>query len=224
MKKMFRRHLELILSIGMVCSLLIGFFLQIKMLQRDADTASDWLFWQIQQILTENQVESQQAKEEYRAQCLLRANAAAYIIQSSDTDLSDQAEMTRIAELLQVDELHIFDTGGTIIAGSEPKYFGYHFNSGEQMQFFLPMLADRGLELCQDVTPNTAEGKLMQYAAVWREDGAGIVQIGVTPARVLAAMEKTELSYIFSLLTGGGQTELCAADPDTYTMPSWAGP
>lgn len=66
------------------------------------------------------------------------------------------------------------------------------------MQFFLPMLEDYSLQMCQDITPNTADGKLMQYAAVWREDHKGIVQVGLEPTTVLESMKKTELSYVFS--------------------------
>ncbi|MCE2604307.1 hypothetical protein LH384_35025, partial [Pseudomonas aeruginosa] len=65
------------------------------------------------------------------------------------------------------------------------------------MKFFLPMLKDKSMQLCQEVTPNTAENKLMQYIAVWREDQKGIVQIGMEPIRLLEAMKKNELSHIF---------------------------
>ena len=37
----------------------------------------------------------------------------------------------------------------------------------EQMAFFAPMLTDKSLQLVQDAGPNTAEGKNMQYSAVW---------------------------------------------------------
>ena len=56
--------------------------------------------------------------------------------------------MRKIASLLQVDELHLFDMEGRLYAGSEPKYYDYTFRSGEQMQFFLPMLDDVDLQLC----------------------------------------------------------------------------
>lgn len=82
-------------------------------------------------------------------------------------------------------------------AAHSRKYFGLNFRSGEQMQFFLPMLSDRSLELCQDITPNTAEQKLMQYAAVWREDGEGIVQIGMTPAGSSRPRRKTSFLTFF---------------------------
>ncbi|MDD6330190.1 MAG: hypothetical protein PUB27_06560 [Firmicutes bacterium] len=37
----------------------------------------------------------------------------------------------------------------------------------EQMALFAPMLTDKSLQLVQDAGPNTAEGKNMQYSAVW---------------------------------------------------------
>ncbi len=97
-----------------------------------------------------------------------------------------------------MDEIHLFDTAGAIYAGTVPAYFGYNVDSGEQMRFFKPMLSDRTLSLCQDVTPNTAEGKMMMYAMVWREDGQGLVQIGISPTRLLEQMEQNKAENILS--------------------------
>lgn len=46
------------------------------------------------------------------------------------------------------------------------------------MRFFAPMLTDKSLKLVQEVTPNTAEGKMMQYSALWSKDRHFIVQVG----------------------------------------------
>lgn len=54
---------------------------------------------------------------------------------------------------------------------SVPKYYGYNFDSGEQIEYFKPMLTDKTLTMCQDVTPNTSEGKEMMYAITWNEAG-----------------------------------------------------
>ena len=74
------------------------------------------------------------------------------------------AELQKIANLMAVDEIHLLDENGYIYSGSVPKYFGYNFDSGEQMAYFKPMLTDKSLTMCQDVTPNTSEGKEMMYA------------------------------------------------------------
>ena len=39
------------------------------------------------------------------------------------------------------------------------------------MAYFKPMLKDKKLTMCQDVTPNTSEAKEMMYAITWNEAG-----------------------------------------------------
>lgn len=218
MKRMVHRTLSKIIIIGMFLTLLANYFFQIKLSQHDMDSSSKVLFWQINQLLSENNIELKNVKQDFKTSCLVRAKAAAYIVQNQPEILNNLEEMRKIAKLLQIDELHVFNTDGVIYTGSEPKYYGYHFHSGKQMEFFLPMLKDKSLEMCQEVTPNTAEGKLMQYAAVWRDDKKGIVQIGMEPSRIVKATKKNELSYIFSLLTEEKGNDIYAADPDTYEI------
>ena len=64
----------------------------------------------------------------------------------------------KIARLLQVDEFPLIWTQKAIYTlDPSPKYFGLNYKSGQQMQFFLPMLENYDLQMCQDITPNTAE-------------------------------------------------------------------
>lgn len=181
----------------MVMTALLGYYLQTKSAKEAMRTNSEIRFNQVSEVLKRNDTEIAELRENLKEDYFIRAKAAAYIVQNQPDVVGDLEEMRKIASLLQVDELHLFDTEGRLYAGSEPKYYDYTFRSGEQMQFFLPMLDDYSLQLCQEVTPNTAEGKMMQYVAVWREDHGGIVQIGMEPARLMAAMEKNELSYVF---------------------------
>lgn len=218
MKKKVYKLLGLIILIVMLFSLCLNHIIQMQLSKRKMDTKSQELFWQIDQILSQNQTELHEITKDFAASCLTQARATAYIVQHNPHVLDSQEEINKIAQLLQVDEFHVFDASGLIYAGSEPKYFGYTFESGEQMQFFSPMLEDKTLELCQEIAPNTAEGKLMQYAAVWTEDGENIVQIGMEPQRVIKATKRNELSYIFSLLTADNGMVLYAADPETHEI------
>ena len=170
---------------------------------------------QVMEILKKNDAEIEKLNEDLESDYFIRAKAAAYIVQNQPEVVGDLEELRKIASLLQVDELHLFDTEGLLFSGSEPKYYDYTFESGEQMQFFLPMLEDKTLQLCQEVTPNTAEGKMMQYIAVWREDQQGIVQIGMEPIRLLEAMEKNELSRIFEMMTTEEGITIFALDRNT---------
>lgn len=212
MKKAIALRLCAVIITAMLVTALLGFHLQMKSAKEAMATNSELRFNQISEILDKNDREIEELRNNLKEDYFIRAKAAAYIVQNHPEVVDDLDEMRKIATLLQVDEFHLFDTKGTLYSGSEPKYYGYTFRSGKQMQFFLPMLEDYDLQLCQEITPNTAEGKLMQYAAVWREDHQGIVQIGMEPARLMAAMEKNDLSHIFSMTTTEGGVTIFAVD------------
>lgn len=118
-----------------------------------------------------NQKELEETQEEYRQTCLHNAEAAARIIESDPALLNDVEELNEVATSIEVDEIHIFDATGRIFAGTHPEYYNLTFDSGEQMMFFKPLLEDKTLKLVQEITPNTAEEQIMQYAALWSSNG-----------------------------------------------------
>lgn len=201
MKRTITIRLCIVILISMAATAILSFHLQIKSAKEIMYSNAELRINQVKEILEKNDAEIEKLNESLKEDYFIRAKAAAYIVQNQPEVIGDLEETRKIASLLQVDELHLFDTEGRLFAGSEPKYFDYTFQSGEQMKFFLPMLEDKTLQLCQEVTPNTAENKLMQYVAVWREDHQGIVQIGMEPVRLLEAMKKNELPHIFNMMT-----------------------
>jgi len=184
----------ILVSIILVCVLLI----QLKIEQNNAIESSEKVFIQMEPLLEDNQRNLEEIQEEYRETCLKNAEVVARIIESDPDVLNSLDELKSIAESIEVDEIHIFDTTGRIFTGTHPEYYDYTFDSGEQMNFFKPLLSDKTLKLVQDITPNTAEQKLMQYSALWSENGKFIVQVGMEPHNVMKVTEKNELSYIFS--------------------------
>lgn len=215
MKKTITIRLCIVIALSMTVTAFLGYYLQIKSAREAMEFNAELRINQIREILQQNDAEIEVLKKNLEEDYFIRAKAAAYIVQNQPEIIGNLEETRKIASLLQVDELHLFDTEGRLYAGSEPKYFNYTFESGTQMRFFLPMLEDYSLQLCQEVTPNTAEAKLMQYIAVWREDHEGIVQIGMEPMRLLDALEKNELSHIFSLMTAEEGITIFALDLDT---------
>ncbi len=202
-----------LLMVGII--LFISTVIQIFSMHQVGRQNAQQIFEQVGQILEENSRELDLVKEEYNAMCLNDARMVAYILEHNPEARDDVEELRKIAADVEVDEIHIFDTDGVIIGGTHPEYLGYSFDSGEQIGFFKPLLTDKSLELVQETTPNTAEGKLVQYSALWNEDGSFIVQVGMKPSNVLRATKKNELSYIFSLLRTGVGYQLYAIDPDT---------
>ena len=197
----------------MVMILAIVVMIQAQTARNREYSQSMEIFYQIEKILKDNRDDINLTTVEYSASCLANAQTIAYIIQYHPEVLNDIDELKKIAHFVQVDEIHIFDTSGTIFFGTHPEYYGYNFDSGEQMNFFKPLLDDHNLKLVQEITPNTAEGKMVQYSALWSEDDKFIVQVGMYPSHILRLLEKNELPYIFSTLLADPGVSLYVIDP-----------
>jgi len=214
-KQIMHKYLYRISFLMVIIILFSATFIMAIHEQRQSMVSSNGIFTQVEQLLSENQTELTELKIEYSQACLKNAETIAYIIEHNPTVLESIPELHKIAEFVGVDEIHIFDKTGRIFTGTHPEYYNYTFDSGEQIGFFKPMLKDKSLKLCQDIMPNTAEEKPVQYSALWSENGEFIVQVGMEPVNVLRVTEKNELSYIFSLLKATVGVNLYAIDSAT---------
>lgn len=66
------------------------------------------------------------------------------------------------------------------------------------MAYFTPMLQDKDLTMCQDVTPNTSEGRSMMYAITWNNAGTKMIQVGIEPKRLIDEMNQNQISAVIS--------------------------
>ena len=121
MKRMIRRRLCMVILTAMLLTLFLNYFVQIQSARSGMYEEALDNFKQIERILEQNEQDTARARQELKQDCFIRAKAAAYILQSRPEVIPDQMEMKKIAGLLQVDELHLFDTQGNLYAGSEPK-------------------------------------------------------------------------------------------------------
>lgn len=213
LKKIIGRYMNLVTLILITVLTIIIVSFQVADAHRQAYKDAVTTLQQIEQVLEQNTAELAEISAAYQQTCLYNAEAIAYMIQDNPTVLDSVDELRRIAVLMEVDEIHIFDKTGLLYAGTHPEYFGYTFDSGEQMMFFKPMLTDPSLKLVQDITPNVAEAKLMQYSALWSPDRNFIVQVGMEPVNILKVTQKNELSYIFSLFRVNPEADYYAIDP-----------
>ena len=166
-------------------------------------------------VLDKNDQSEEELIELLKDDYIVRAKAVSYIVDAKPQVENDVEELQKIAKLMSVDEIHLFDETGCITSGSVPKYFGYSFDSGTQMSYFKPMLTDKSLTMCQDVTPNTSEGKAMMYAITWNEAGTMMVQVGLKPQRLLDELKQNEISTVVSDMPVYKGMELYVADADT---------
>lgn len=199
LKKIISRYMYHTTFVLIASIVALLFFVQLFAEQRRAVDDSKRTLMQMEQVISENQKELEETKAEYYQTCLNNAEIVSEMLEAEPDAINNTYELKRIANLLEIDEIHIFDETGKIFAGTHQKYYGLKISSGEQIGFFSPMLTDKSLKLVQDIMPNTAEERPMQYSAVWSDNGEFIVQVGMKPVNVMKVTEKNELSYIFSL-------------------------
>lgn len=201
MKQVITKRLSLVIAVTMLFVLVLNFCLQIESAHEHMFDNANATIDRIETLFVTNEQELERLKESLKEEYIVRAKAVSYVLENEGRIENDIEELKKLAQFLQVDEICLFDTQGTICGGTHPEYYGLSMFSGEQISFFIPMLTDKNLVLCQDLTPNTSMEKLMMYAAVWRDDGEGIVQVGLEPERILQAIENNSSGQIFSNLT-----------------------
>lgn len=192
-----RKRKILILSITIVAVALILETCILRYVnEKNAQTTSNVLLDRVIAVIDKNESNEKQFVKSLKDDYIVRAKAISYIVDAKPEVEYDIDELQKIASLMSVDEIHLIDDTGTIYSGSIPKYFGYSFDSGEQMAFFKQMLNNYDLTLCQDVTPNTAEAKEMMYAITWNESKTHMVQVGITPKRLLKELKQNQISNV----------------------------
>lgn len=217
-KKTLPRMTKFMIFILILLILPINIGIQSYMQHKNQRENSKETFGQMKQIIEINARDLKAGKEEFSKQCILSADMVAYFVEHYPSIISNLEKTRELAKKINVDEIHYFTKEGKIYAGSHPEYYNLSFHSGKQMSFFLPMLSDKSLKLCQEITPNTAEQKEMQYAAVWLKDGSGIVQIGMEPRRLLQEIKDKSIENIFNDLPLHMRGYLHIIDRNTSTI------
>ncbi len=188
--------------------------LQLSLNHHQQWESSTQIFEHVKQLMEMNEADLEEGRENHSKVCIQKAEMTAYFVSFAPSAINDLEQTRELAQKLEVDEIHFFSKTGELYAGTHPEFYGYTLSSGEQISFFLPMLKDTSLKLCQDITPNTAENRQMQYAAVWLKDRSGIVQIGMRPERLLEKMEEKSLQQLISAIPFDYQGYLHVYDLD----------
>lgn len=200
MQKTFIKYTVFLMTAAIMVILFINFLFHFNLLESQQFDTFSAKIDQMIHTLENNQMELRLLRESLDEDYLTRAKAAAYVLDRQEEVSMDVGQMQYLADLLNVDELHVIDENGIIVSSSISKYVGIDMANHEQTRPFLELL-DRGEEdayLIQEARPNAAEEKIMQYVGVARKAKVGVVQVGFAPTRQLEAQSRNTYDYIFS--------------------------
>ena len=201
MQKTFTKYIIIILTAAISLILFLNFLINLHTLEsRQYDTfyiKTDQMIHTLENNSMELRLLNESLDEDY----LTRARAAAYVLDHQQEVSLNVSEMQYLADLLNVDELHVIDENGIIAAGSVSQYVGIDMADHKQTRAFLAILEsdDPDAFLIQETQPNAAENKIMKYIGVARKGEKGVVQVGLQPIRQLEAQSRNTYDYIFLL-------------------------
>ncbi len=127
---------------------------------------------------------------------LAKARAFAALIQANPSITQEPNALDDLRLILDVDELHVSNAAGILIASHPVAYKGYNMHASEQTREFIPAISQADFALVQAPRPNGILKILTQYAGVARRDAPGIVQIGYRPTRLEEAMKVADVKTI----------------------------
>lgn len=208
---------RVIVTIAIVVALAVGFNIAIlvSLNDRNANNTLDVVLNQVVSRLERNYQEENRLVSSLKEEYIVKAQTVSYILDQKPELKDDLLELLIIAGKMGIDEIHLFNDEGVIFGGTLPEYYGVSFGDGEQISYFMPMLSDKYLTMCQDVTPNTAEGRNMMYAITWNSSHDYMVQIGIEPKRLFEELKRNELSTVISAMPAYEGIEIFVADKIT---------
>ncbi len=208
------------LAVGIVILLML--LLQVIILTanniREAENTTKAYLDQTEAIIEKNKHEEEALLASLKEEYTVLAKAVSYYLDHNPEAVNDEQELNKICSLMSIDEIHIFDENGIIVSSTSSEYLGYSFDSGEQISYFKPMLSDKTLTMCQDVTPNTAEGNPMVYAITWNEAGTSMVQVGIKPVRLMKELESNKIQSTIDDIALDKKMTILVADASTLDI------
>lgn len=176
---------------------------------------SDFLISETEKIIVGNDADRNYLHQFLKDSYLEKAKTASFIIDSQPWIQHDSQKLWKVAKTIGVDQIHIFNKDGVIYGGTHPEYYGMTMDDGEQISFFKPMLRMQARELSQDITPNTAEGKIMLYAMVWNEDNTHLVQVGGYGNRFPRLLNRNRIDMFLDLVPDDPARDIILTDADS---------
>lgn len=186
--------LILIVSISAVTG--ISFYFEKQLIDKNIESLTSGKVEEALHMLESQDNEIKQLKGDLNKVYIEKAKALELIIEEKPEILESQEKITKLAETLDVEEIHIVDEKGFIKWGSVPDFIGFDFASSDQTKPFLAAITDKNFVLAQDPSERGVDKALFQYIGVARQDKPGLVQIGVMPERLQVALDKADIKNI----------------------------
>ena len=212
MKEIFTKRLFLYMLAALFVTITAIFVLQTVISKGDRNSDSQGKLEDVKQKLASNQENIESLTENLGKENLAKTRAFADMLAADASIYGDMEKLDQVKDRLMVNELHIIDENGIITSSTIEDYIGFDMKSGEQSNAFMAILDDPSVEIVQEPQVNVAEGIVMQYIGVARQDAKGLVQVGVRPEVLENMLASTAVNVVLKDMDYGKKGYVYAID------------
>lgn len=214
MKKAFSKFFLNVVIVALFLTVLLNHVVQNRSAEHAMVYRAKDRMEQVYQSILKGERELWIYQESLSKDYLVRCRSFAMLIGQNPALLQEQNELSKIQEQLEIDEILITDEKGIVKCSTILDYLDMNFADRESTRDFLEILDDDSVEIVQEVVTN-ALGKPVQYIGVSRQDQKGIVQIGVSAARLKEAQERNEIPHVLEEVPLNSGEMVFAVDMET---------
>lgn len=218
---MQKKFIRIMVPLGLAGAILLGlvlFSIQTLFSQSVEVKSSKLKLEEVKSNLDSNGDDIEKLTKSLSQEYISKAKTFAYILNCNQELLTDNEGMSSLANIMGVDELHVSDDKGKLIAGNVPEYIGFDLSTSDQAAEFMKILDNPTLEIAQEPQPNGAEGKMFQYIGVSRLDAKGIIQIGMTPDKLNETLAENTIDSVLGKYKNGNTGFVFAINTQDKTI------
>lgn len=203
MKKNLNKRIAIACVVSFIFMIIVVYFVQSNVMKSNALATEKVRIADVLEKLETNDKEIEDLTQQLNSDYIAKADVFAEMVRLNPSIIHNQSKLESIAQMLDVEELHVTDDKGVIRWGTVENYFGFDFSQSDQAKEFMPILDDSTLKMAQEAQPNGTEGKYFQYVSVARTDENGIVQVGITPTRLQNKIENNSIANVLKSIAVG---------------------
>ncbi len=196
MQKIFLKWLFLLVFSAFILTFVTSYLLQTHQSQKVGLGLIELKIADVKNQLNVNQDNLKKIRQQTHSDALLKARFFAKMVYYNPKILTNQAELEKVKDFLDVDEVHVSNAKGILIASIPQKYKGFDMSSSGQTKPFMAAITNPNFSLAQDPMQRGANDGIFQYAGVARISTPGIIEIGFKPQRLEEAMKLADIKTI----------------------------
>jgi len=196
LQKIFLKWLFLLVLSAFILTFAASYFIQTNQSEKTGLDLIDLKIADVKSQLNTTRHNLKSIEQMTYSIAILKARFFAKMVYYNPKILTNEAELDKVKDLLDVDEVHVSNAKGILIASSPQKYKGFDMSSTNQTKAFIGAITNPNFELVQKPMQRGAKDGIFQYAGVARISTPGIVEIGFKPERLAEASKLADITNI----------------------------